>query len=69
MLFRSFKSEKSFQKYEKECEDTIYTRYFIKKPLKYPCIGIENWELDGKVGEELTMDTYVYLEDFDERCV
>lgn len=63
-----FASEVEFNKYKKKyCRNSAYTKYFVGKPKKFPCVGIVTHTPEGDLGANISLEEFVYLSDFKEK--
>lgn len=61
------KSKKQFNEYKSTYwKDGAYTRYYVDEPTHFPCVAIEEFERGGDLGSIITINTFVYLEDFND---
>lgn len=59
-------SKEEFRDFQKKCWiSDEYTTYYIGTPEHFPCIGIEEYDRLGDLGSAITIETFVYLEDFE----
>jgi fumarate reductase subunit C len=50
---------------KKYWKDTRYYKFtIIHEPTSFPCIAIEDIELNGELGTITTIDTFIYPSDF-----
>lgn len=58
-------SEKHFKELKKKYwHNSSYVSYYIDDPKSFPCIAVERHEKSGDLGSIITIDTFVYPEDF-----